>query len=90
MASALRKLFLPKPEPTSPEGSSHDASTIAEGSAEPDSKAPAEAAITPSPVEEQQPNEHAQDGVTQAEAITLVWTKTSLGAAYILQVPHPA
>lgn len=30
------------------------------------------------------PNEEAQHGVTQAEAITLTWTKTSLGCAYIL------
>ncbi|KAL1307032.1 hypothetical protein AAFC00_005657 [Neodothiora populina] len=30
------------------------------------------------------PNEHAQAGVKQAEAITLSWTKWSLGSAYIL------
>lgn len=30
------------------------------------------------------PNEKAQDGVTQAEAITLTWTRSSLAAAYIL------
>lgn len=30
------------------------------------------------------PDTTAQDGVTAAEAITLTWTKTSLGAAYIL------
>lgn len=30
------------------------------------------------------PNATAQDGVTQAEAITLSWSKASLGAAYIL------
>ena len=32
------------------------------------------------------PNEEAQRGVQQAEAITLTWTKKSLGAAYALQV----
>lgn len=35
-------------------------------------------------VHEDRPNQEAQHGVTQAEAITLTWTKTSLGAAYIL------
>lgn len=35
-------------------------------------------------VHEDRPNEEAQHGVTQAEAITLTWTKTSLGCAYIL------
>lgn len=30
------------------------------------------------------PNEEAQRGVQQAEAITLTWTKKSLGAAYTL------
>ena len=30
------------------------------------------------------PDTTAQDGVTAAEAITLTWTKTSLGAAYVL------
>ena len=34
--------------------------------------------------DEELPDETAQDGVRQAEAITLSWTKTSLGAAYIL------
>lgn len=29
-------------------------------------------------------NEHAQDGVKQAEAVTLAWTQNSLAAAYIL------
>lgn len=86
MASALWKKFFPSPEPASAEESSdaaqNDASTFTETSAEPDSKAPANA-VHQSPSEER-PNEEAQDGVTQAEAITLVWTKTSLGAAYIL------
>ena len=35
-------------------------------------------------VNEGRPNEEAQNGVTQAEAITLTWTKTSLGFAYVL------
>lgn len=81
MASTLRKLFFPAPEPTTPEGGSSNA----EGLVEPDSKAPAEA-VHPSSSSEQTPDEAAQDGVAQAEAITLVWTKTSLGCAYILQV----
>lgn len=88
MASALWKKFFPSPEPASAEESSdaaqNDASTFTETSAEPDSKAPANT-VHQFPSEER-PNEEAQDGVTQAEAITLVWTKTSLGAAYLLQV----
>ena len=32
----------------------------------------------------EKPDTSAQDGVTAAEAITLTWTKTSLGAVYIL------
>ncbi|KAK4500235.1 hypothetical protein PRZ48_008422 [Zasmidium cellare] len=36
------------------------------------------------PTSEQLPSEDVQDGVRQVEALTLVWTKTSLGAAYIL------
>ncbi|KAB2570296.1 Siderophore iron transporter mirB [Lasiodiplodia theobromae] len=71
MASTLRKLFFPAPEPTTPEGGSSNA----EGLVEPDSKAPAEA-VHPSSSSEQTPDEAAQDGVAQAEAITLVWTKT--------------
>jgi hypothetical protein len=35
-------------------------------------------------VNEDRPNQAAQAGVTQAEAITLTWTKTSLGCAYVL------
>ncbi|KAE9970187.1 hypothetical protein EG328_006443 [Venturia inaequalis] len=35
-------------------------------------------------VHEDRPDEDAQHGVSQAEAITLTWTKTSLGCAYIL------
>ncbi|KKY14942.1 putative mfs siderophore [Phaeomoniella chlamydospora] len=45
-------------------------------------KIPAE--VVDQAANEELPNEAAQDGVTQAEAITLSWTKTSLGAAYIL------
>jgi hypothetical protein len=48
----------------------------------PHSKIP-EAAVEQS-VNEVRPNEEAQNGVTQAEAITLTWTKTSLGCAYVL------
>lgn len=33
---------------------------------------------------DQVPSEDVQDGVRQVEALTLVWTKTSLGVAYIL------
>lgn len=32
----------------------------------------------------ERPNDEAQAGVTQAEAITLTWTKASLGLGYIL------
>lgn len=35
-------------------------------------------------VHDDRPDEDAQHGVSQAEAITLTWTKTSLGCAYIL------
>lgn len=37
-------------------------------------------------ISEHLPDETAQDGVANAEAMTLSWTKTSLGAAYILCV----
>jgi len=30
------------------------------------------------------PNLEAQEGVTNAEAVTLSWSKTSLGSAYVL------
>ncbi|EOD50441.1 putative siderophore iron transporter mirb protein [Neofusicoccum parvum UCRNP2] len=73
MASTLWKKFIPSAEPAAADDSSnaaqYDASTFAEGSAEPDSKAPADA-VHQAPSEER-PNEAAQDGVTQAEAITL-------------------
>lgn len=47
-----------------------------------DSKVPAE--VIDQSAGEELPNEAAQDGVMQAEAITLSWTKKSLAAAYIL------
>lgn len=47
-----------------------------------ESKLPAE--VVDQAVNQQVPDEAAQSGVTQAEAITLSWTKTSLGAAYVL------
>lgn len=80
MASALWKKFFPTREPTSPEAAPTEP---AEASAEQDLKVPEEA-VNQTPGEDLQPNENAQDGVTQAEAITLTWTKTSLAAAYIL------
>ena len=79
MASALWKKFIPTKEPTTAEVPTNEADAVAEH----DSKVPAEA-VNQTPSEELQPNEHAQDGVTQAEAITLTWTKTSLGLAYAL------
>ncbi|KAF4309157.1 putative MFS siderophore transporter [Botryosphaeria dothidea] len=88
MASALWKKFFPSPEPASAEESSdaaqNNASTFTETSAEPDSKAPANA-VHQSPSEER-PNEEAQDGVTQAEAITLVMWCLYLVNAFQSQV----
>jgi hypothetical protein len=54
----------------------------AEKVSQPNSKVPA--AAVEQTVNEERPNEAAQNGVTQAEAITLTWTKTSLGCAYVL------
>jgi hypothetical protein len=46
------------------------------------SKIPAE--VIDQVANQDRPNEAAQHGVTVAEAITLSWSKKSLGAAYIL------
>ncbi|KAF7193616.1 Siderophore iron transporter mirB [Pseudocercospora fuligena] len=49
-----------------------------------DRKQQGEVAERPAVSDAQVPNEAAQDGVTAVEAITLTWTKTTLGTAYIL------
>ncbi|KAA8643826.1 hypothetical protein EYZ11_008908 [Aspergillus tanneri] len=73
--------FLKSPHSSSSEGhlspKGDDRFNDAEHGLHDSSKIPAEQVNTV-------PDEAAQDGVTQAEAITLTWTKLSLGAAYIL------
>ncbi|BFZ60095.1 hypothetical protein YB2330_001117 [Saitoella coloradoensis] len=90
-AAAFRRKFFPIPEPTSDTGFSTgtDAPQYTldtHGSAEQglgDNKAPERVFVGEDQLPEQAvPNEAAQNGVTQAEAITLTWTKTSLAAAY--------
>jgi hypothetical protein len=70
-------------ESTTSSTQNHDIETATdEKISESHSKSP-EAVVEPT-TNEDRPNEAAQSGVTQAEAITLTWTKTSLGCAYIL------
>jgi hypothetical protein len=49
-----------------------------------DSKHHAQEDVTADKASEEIPNEDAQAGVTQAEAITLSWTKSSMIATYAL------
>jgi hypothetical protein len=49
-----------------------------------DSKHQVQNDVTADEASEDVPNEDAQDGVTQAEAITLSWTKSSMIATYAL------
>jgi hypothetical protein len=95
MLKSLRTKFLPSSNSTPSEldGSSTTPTldhgiTTAEKVTQLDSKAPTAAVdeAVDHAVDRARPNEAAQDGVTQAEAITLSWTKTSLGAAYVLYV----
>ncbi|KAH0360060.1 putative MFS siderophore transporter MirB-like protein, partial [Aureobasidium melanogenum] len=94
MPSALRrKFFASSIDPQ--EGSSTSASTTEFGTAEmhvqdPERYAPhgdskhAQNEVTADQASEEVPNEDAQAGVTQAEAITLSWTKSSMIATYAL------
>lgn len=86
MPSAMRKKFFRSTTADPVEGSS--SSSAFDGDAagmavHQDSKGPTQVVDQPAS-EEQLPNEEAQAGVTQAEAITLTWTKSSLAIAYIL------
>lgn len=94
MPSALRrKFFSSSVDPQ--EGSSSSASPSEFGTAEmhlqdPERYAPrgddkhAQDQVTADLASEEVPNEDAQAGVTQAEAITLSWTKSSMIATYAL------
>ena len=86
MLSSWQKKFFDPPEAPPTEGFSNPTRDMEDRTASnvnhPDPKGPAEEVH--SVATDTVPNEEAQDGVTQAEAITLTWTKTSLGAVYTL------
>ncbi|EAW17198.1 putative MFS siderophore iron transporter [Aspergillus fischeri NRRL 181] len=85
MLSSWQKKFFQSPEHPPAEGIApprDDGVPNPETVTYPDTKHPSE--IVNHDAREMLPNEEAQDGVTQAEAITLTWSKTSLGAAYFL------
>ncbi|PLB43455.1 putative MFS siderophore transporter MirB-like protein [Aspergillus steynii IBT 23096] len=86
MLSSWQKKFFDPPEAPPTEGYSSPTRDMEDRTAvnvnHPDPKGPAEEVH--SVATDTLPNEAAQDGVTQAEAITLTWTKTSLGAVYTL------
>ncbi|TIA42362.1 endoglucanase B [Aureobasidium pullulans] len=92
MPSALRRKFFSSNDPQ--EGSSSSASDVGTTEmhlqdperygAQGDSKHPQNEVIDQDQSSEDVPNEAAQDGVTQAEAITLSWNKTSMIATYAL------
>lgn len=86
MWSALQKQFSnassdPLAEASSSSARGHTIVT-AETITRPDSKVPIQ--VIDQEASEERPDETAQQGVQQAEAITLSWTKTSLGLAYTL------
>ncbi|PTU18254.1 hypothetical protein P175DRAFT_0551919 [Aspergillus ochraceoroseus IBT 24754] len=81
-----RKLARPSGYPSTAEGPtdpSRDNGGATEEGIQNELKIPAEAVDDPADREDL-PDEQAQTGVTQAEAITLTWNKVSLGAAYAL------
>ncbi|KAF7167619.1 hypothetical protein CNMCM6106_003098 [Aspergillus hiratsukae] len=85
MLSSWQKKFFQSPENPPAEGIApprDDGAPNLETVTYPDTKHPAE--VVNHDASELLPNQEAQDGVTQAEAITLTWSKTSLGAAYFL------
>ncbi|KAH1600288.1 hypothetical protein KXW27_003679 [Aspergillus fumigatus] len=85
MLSSWQKKFFQTPEHPPAEGIApprDDGVPNAEPVTYPDTKYPSD--VVNHDAGEMLPNEEAQDGVTQAEAITLTWSKTSLGAAYFL------
>jgi hypothetical protein len=85
MLSSWQKKFFQSPDDSPAEGiasPSDDGVPNPQTVAYPDTKNPSE--VVSHDAREMLPNEEAQDGVTQAEAITLTWSKTSLGAAYCL------
>jgi hypothetical protein len=85
MLSSWQKKFFQSPENSPSEGIApprDDGVPNPETVTYPDTKYPSE--VVNHDAGEMLPNEEAQDGVTQAEAITLTWSKTSLGAAYCL------
>ncbi|KAJ9295821.1 hypothetical protein DTO271G3_5844 [Paecilomyces variotii] len=81
MLSKLKRIF-PAADSARPGPTGDHELTPADTLTKTESKLPAEK--VDDTVNDQLPDESAQNGVTQAEAITLSWTKTSLGAAYIL------
>jgi hypothetical protein len=81
MLSEWQKKFFKSGDGPSPEGNQNQ-TWDHENLTESGSKGPNEV-INQEPREEL-PDKTAQDGVIQAEAITLTWTKTSLGLAYTL------
>ncbi|KAJ9191277.1 hypothetical protein DTO164E3_8904 [Paecilomyces variotii] len=81
MLSMLKRVF-PAADSASPGPTGDHELATADTLTKTESKLPAEK--VDDAVNDQLPDESAQNGVTQAEAITLSWTKTSLGAAYIL------
>ena len=90
MPSALRRKFFRTDTDHVQEGTSDSVMADLPASERPsertddlETKAPAETVGEPSD-SETTPNEQAQDGVTNAEAITLTWTKKSLAVTYIL------
>ncbi|RHZ62595.1 hypothetical protein CDV55_100758 [Aspergillus turcosus] len=88
MLSSWQKKFFQSPEDTPAEGiapPTDDGVPNQDTVTYPDAKHPAE--VVNRDASEALPNEEAQDGVVQAEAITLTWSKTSLGVAYFLQWP---
>lgn len=81
MLSGLKQKFIPSSDspteavpPSYPPDKVVEAGNVTETGPDEGNKSPGQ----------DMPNENAQDGVTQAEAITLTWTKASLSAAYIM------
>jgi hypothetical protein len=92
MPSALRRKFFQSSEASS--SASNSETGVAETNlqdperyaAHTDSKHTVDNDVTDQSASEDFPNEEAQAGVTQAEAITLTWTKSSMIATYVLYV----
>ncbi|KAF2136004.1 uncharacterized protein K452DRAFT_292761 [Aplosporella prunicola CBS 121167] len=84
-AKGFLKKFFPTKEDEPSSSSSPGTASSATTTGEHDVKDHAEVDVNQTPSEDlNAPNEAAQDGVKQAEAVTLTWTKGSLAAVYIL------